>query len=543
LQKGHTVINEARGRRHVGLKLSRRVQNVLAGVLAVIIVALGGLAGLLVHHSITPTYASSTTVLVLPTATGVDATTGGGQSSAEVQIETESQLLLSASVAQAAADSLKGELSSKELLRNSSVNVPPNSQVMILTLLAGTPEKARDGSEAMAQAYLDRRKSEAEREVAGMETALKAQLADLSARLKDVTNQVANVPSDKPAQAALLESQRALLVDSTSGINARLVALNIQNAPGGEIVTKASLPDKPTSASRLVTVVGGLVVGLLAAIGLLMGLNRIRDRHPAAAEDPNSSRVPVLATLALSQPLAPGELATPGQLAHFVDEDEVLRRLCVKIASFPGVPGPTVIVGVGDPLLRTRVGMGLNRSWAAEFGGSVLVLTEAGDHVAAAGVSPDDRGLRDALREDTGILNSAVVGIGSYAGVVGPGQDAHLVPSAAQRGLLPEVWEQLEGEFGSVLVESGSPLDSPLAQSVAQSAGRFVVLVEVGLGQRRDLTSTLEEIEWLTLADRVAGVVIVSNRPAPVLGDGEESPGHLNSDRTTDISRAPREQR
>ena len=103
------------------------------------------------------------------------------------------------------------------------------------------------------------------------------------------------------------------------------------------------------------------------------------------------------------------------------------------------------------------------------------------------------------------------------------------------------MWEQLEGEFGSVLVESGSPLDSPLAQSVAQSAGRFVVLVEVGVGQRRDLTSTLEEIEWLTLADRVAGVVIVSNRPAPALGD-DEQPSHLDVERSPDVSGAAREQ-
>jgi hypothetical protein len=536
-------MNDVRvGRGRGRFRLSPRVQRLLAAALALVCIGLGGLAGLAFHRTLTPTYAASTTVLVLPTATGVDATVGGGKSSADVQIETESELLLSAAVAQAAADSLKNELTSKELLRNSSVTVPPNSDVLLLTVVAGSPQKARDGSDAMAQAYLDRRKSEADREVAGMVTALEAQLTDLNARLKDITTQAAAVPADKKAQLALLENQRALLVDSISGINARLVALRIQNAPGGEIVTKAALPDRPTSPGTPVTIAGGLLVGMLAAGGLLMGLNRLRDRRPGATEDLLSSRVPVLATLALSQPLAPGELASPDQLAHFVDEEEVLRRLCVKISSYPGVPGPTVIVGVGDPLLRTRVGMSLNRSWAAEFGGSVLVLTESGDHVAAAGISPEDRGLRDALREDTGILNSAVVGIGSYAGVVGPGRGAHLVPSAAQRGLLPEVWEQLEGEFGAVLVESGSPLDSPLAQSVAQSAGRFVVLVEVGLGQRRDLTSTLEEIEWLTLADRVAGVVIVSNHPAPGLGDGEEQGSHLDGERSPDISGAAREQ-
>ena len=113
-------------------------------------------------------------------------------------------------------------------------------------------------------------------------------------------------------------------------------------------MTKADLPDKPTSPGLPVTVGGGLIIGLLAAAGLLMAMNRLRDHRPRCLEDTLGSRVPVLATLALSRPLTPGEMASPDQVAHFVDEDEVLRRLCVKISSYPGVPGPTVIVGVGD---------------------------------------------------------------------------------------------------------------------------------------------------------------------------------------------------
>lgn len=195
-----------------------------------------------------------------------------------------------------------------------------------------------------------------------------------------------------------------------------------------------------------------------------------------------------------------------------------MRRLCMKIATHKGIAGPTVIVGVGDPALRTRVGTRMNQAWAREFGRSVLVVTEPGDHVHATGVVAA-MGLRDALRKDRSILDTAIVPNGTNAALVGPGRDAELAPTAAQRGLLPEIWAILESQFGSVLVQTGSPLDSPLAQSVAQTAGRFVVVVEVGIGQRRDLTSTLEEIEWLDLSDRVAGVVIVSNHPAPPLGD------------------------
>lgn len=500
------------GRRSRSSTVLRRT---LRSALALLCVVLGGLGGLAYHRSVPPTYTASTTVLVLPTAVGLDSAAAEGRAAGEVQIETESELLRSAQVAAAASERLSGALSAKQLLEDSSVTIPANSQVMVVDLVAGDPERARDGSMALAEAYLDRRSDESARQIEDVVTSLEEQLADLTGRLKKNSEQLAALATDDDTQRALLESDRELLVDQVSDINSRLVVLDIQTAPGGEIVTTAALPEQPTAPVFLFTVGGGVGLGILAGGSLLLGLSHLRSRRRVVTEHAPSSRVPVLATLALSQPAAGGPGETEERV-HFVDEDEVLRRLCVKIASYHGVPGPTVIVGVGDPLLRTRVGASLNSAWAAEFGGSVLVLTEPGPHVAAVeGTAPGAAGLRDALRRHTGILDGAVVPVGSYAGVVGPGRDAHLVPTAAQRGLLPEIWTQLEREFGAVIVESGSPLDSLLAQSVAQTAGRFVVLVEVGVGQQRDLTSTLEEIEWLTLADRVAGVVIVSNRPAP----------------------------
>ena len=89
------------------------------------------------------------------------------------------------------------------------MTVPPNSDVLVLTLVAGSPELARDGSAAMAQAYLDRRKSEAVRGVAGMVTALEAQRADLNANLVKVTKALGTAPTETGGEGSSGVPERA----------------------------------------------------------------------------------------------------------------------------------------------------------------------------------------------------------------------------------------------------------------------------------------------------------------------------------------------
>jgi capsular polysaccharide biosynthesis protein len=491
----------------------------LSLVVALLCVVLGGLGGYEFHKKAPVEYRASSTVLVLPTAVGLDTSAAGSRSQTELQIATEAELLRSSLVADAASELMKGALSAKELLKNSTVTAPTNSQILIVSLVAGTPKEASDGAMALGQAYLDRRNADAKAQLDTTVKSLETQQADFNKRLaKNVADLEKADPTDK-GQVGLLNSQRVLLINQIADVNSRLVSLRISTVHGGDIVTTAAIPDRPASPALALTVGAGLLVGMLAAGGLLIGLNQLRTKRRTATGQPKTTRVPVLATLALGH-RSTVESSAGSEVVRFVDEDEVLRRLCMKISTHKGRPGPTVIVGVGDPLLRTRLGASLNRAWAAEFGSSVLVLTEDGDHIdQVTGIPPAAPGLRDALRRDQSILDTVTVPVGTYAGVVGPGRDAHVAPTTAQRGLLPEVWTLLDKEFGSVLVQTGSPLDSPVAQSVAVTAGRFVVLVEVGLGQRRDLTSTLEEIEWLDLSDRVAGVVIVSNHPAPVFDE------------------------
>ena len=83
-----------------------------------------------------------------------------------MQIETEAEVAHSAIVAAEAAESLDGAATAEQLLSDSSVSVTPNSQVLVVTFEADTAELARDGSQAMAEAYLTLRSEDAEEAVA-----------------------------------------------------------------------------------------------------------------------------------------------------------------------------------------------------------------------------------------------------------------------------------------------------------------------------------------------------------------------------------------
>ena len=79
---------------------------------------LGALAGFLYYQVTPPVYRAETTVLVLPTAGGLDSSVGGGSAVTPVQIETEASVAHSAVVAADAAAALKDGTSIADLLAN-----------------------------------------------------------------------------------------------------------------------------------------------------------------------------------------------------------------------------------------------------------------------------------------------------------------------------------------------------------------------------------------------------------------------------------------
>ena len=125
-------------------------------------ILVGLTAGYLWNTTRVPEYTSTAAVLVLPTGANTTAT-AGGRSNAEINLDTESELVQSAKVAEAARLLLKTEESALVLRDRVTVAVPPNSQVLEITYVDNNAESTQAGAQAFAQAYLDNRASEAKR--------------------------------------------------------------------------------------------------------------------------------------------------------------------------------------------------------------------------------------------------------------------------------------------------------------------------------------------------------------------------------------------
>ncbi|MFC7481339.1 hypothetical protein ACFQX7_16695 [Luedemannella flava] len=109
-------------------------------------------------------FAATTSVLVQPVAS-LDANVVGGRTRAEINLDTEAQLVRSSGVANEAAALLRGSVSPQRLAGAVSVDVPPNTAVLRIKFRAKTAVAAQAGSHAFAEAYLHNRQQSAQQEI------------------------------------------------------------------------------------------------------------------------------------------------------------------------------------------------------------------------------------------------------------------------------------------------------------------------------------------------------------------------------------------
>lgn len=494
------------------VRVPRRLRRVLRLSLAVACVALGLAAGSFFHSATQAEYEARATILVLPTTPASDSGVSGVRGESSVSVDTEAEVLRSATVAQAAAENLDGRMSAEALQQSLTVTVPSNSQVLVAAVRAPSALTARDAANALATAYLTQRRQSAEDQLRAAVTALTAQREDAGKRLTEVAGKLAGLEPTDAAGRALLEAQRAVVVEQLGDINNQLLALDVQDGlvRGGRIVSRATVPTEPVTPGLLLLMAAGGGLGLLAGTGVLL------LRRPGRAAEPGhevaGSPVPSLGAVR----------ARVSTGAHPEPDLGELRRLCLKIAGAQG-GWPVSVIGLGDPEARARFCAALGHAWATEFGGAAVVLTSAPAQLPDL-VPTGQAGLLDAIEGTATPLDAVTLSLGTYCGVMGLGAGSTSLPASALRDLLPAMWSVLVREFGAVFIEAGSPLDSSLAQAVTQTAGQLVIAVDETADLHATVEAALEEIDWLSCADRVLGTVRIAAGAYAVPGDPGSDP-------------------
>ncbi len=473
-------------------------RRVVGWVAAATCLVLGVLGGAWFHSTLPRTYATSTSVLVLPTVAGLESSISGGRTTGTVEIDTEVELARSTAVARAASQTLGGRMSQQQLQAGTSVTVPTNSTVLVVEVEAPQALLARDAAAAVARAYLEQRQTAADQEVLDVTTSLQAQVTDLTTRLQESATAIGRLEDDDTAGRALLESQRTLLVSQLADVNSRLVALQSGSTPGGQVITAAAVPSKPVAPILWVNVGAGALVGALVG-GALLQLLEQRGRLRAAA----------LRRGALTRDL--GRLVVPRPGTEGAASAAQLTQLVGKVDGYrAGRAGPEVVVAVGPSDLVRDLVIQLNSTWVRDRGGNVLVVAQRGvlDTLTGAGRP----GLADVLRGERSV-KEVLRGSASTGGqLLGPGTGTAQLAPAALRVRLAKLWVSMtRGEEGTLVVLV-PPLDSVEAQSVLRTAGRILVAVAPGTMDDEAVSGLYEDFDFLGLSEIVVGTVEVSAR-------------------------------
>ena len=466
-------------------------------------------AGSLLYLAAAKVYQASATVLVLPTSTGLEP---GSLGSSDISMETEAELARSASVTGAASEVLGGEMTSAELLKGGTVTVPPNSQVLEMTVQAPSAELSSEAANAWADAYLVRRAERAAELVS-------ARTARLQAALNEQQERRAELDPQNPDDQAELE----VVINSISEIQKQLLQLGVGETEVGTVITEATTPSRPVKPQLPLYLGAGLVAGAALGLGLVQLLAKRRRKGQPTNPATTAVEVRVLASL----PSA--DISST--------QKEALRDTCREIASSGTAPGPLTLIGGGDATTATEVALEVTRAWAAEFGDGVMVATDVDSRTALPTALRSRPGLTDLLANRASPTECATRLDGSAALAIGPGIPSE-VPASLNPGRVVDLWRHLKGEFGTVVVSSVGQ-GGPLGTLALQTSGPVVGIVRKGDHFDDELQALFDTLDEGSAEDRFVGVIIVDEAQPQPLSRATGSPPPKRGAQPTGVKIAP----
>ncbi len=265
------ITREPRELSDYGHSLRRRWPWLVIGAL------LGAVLGLGYLHVAPKTYTATSDVLVQSASTDTS-TAGARTNGSTVNLDTEAQLVTSTVVATQAQALLNSSRTPEQLAGDVVVSVPANTAVLDIKFSASSPDAARAGAEAFAQAYLNNRfqtdlrflNSETKR-LTGLVNQQRAALQQIEAKLTSTT-------PPTPSQVAQLRSQRVAVRAQLSGLTTQLTAVQGKSLNSGQIIGAAQTPKAAANPKPFLVLPGAVLVGLLAGL-LFAALLERRDHR------------------------------------------------------------------------------------------------------------------------------------------------------------------------------------------------------------------------------------------------------------------------
>ena len=248
----------------------------------IVLVTAGVVAAVLLFTFVVPrTYPSSVSVLVkaLPVpGTSTDMQTPN--------MDTEKALvLLSRDIADRVRTSTNAPETDEDLMAHISARVVPNTEILVITFVDPSPQRAATLAQAYAEEYVAFRVREATGTISAAEAPLESQISELRQRIDQLNLRIANSPS--PVARRNLGTELNELLGQLATLQQRLLVVRSSLDVAKDSATIVSLAQVPTAASgpdKAKTLLIGFLVGLVLAVGVALLRERLDDRIKSAEE-------------------------------------------------------------------------------------------------------------------------------------------------------------------------------------------------------------------------------------------------------------------
>ncbi|MBB5434484.1 chain length determinant family protein [Nocardiopsis composta] len=448
-------------------------------------VAAGAAGGLLVAVAavlaLPSEYASTTAVQVRPTGPAELTGERSGRTNGEVNLDTEAQVVRSTKVAAAAGELIGATETPDELRERVEITVPPNSSVLEIAYRGDSPEAARDGSAAFADAYLDYRGDRAREEIDARLDALRGEAEERTAELEELTGGGREAAPGDGEDTARQEAVQVEIADLNGEI-APLSALRASLTPG-RVITPAALPESAASPRPVLWLGGGAMAGLAAGLAAAFGAEH-RDRRLRTGRDVRrAAALPILLDTG-----AAGALARPGGRA-VQRANEAAHALGARLGDGRRV---LLAAGVSADATGSAAAVDLAAALARTGSDTLLVLADPGDDSALGplGLDPGP-GLAEALlgADPAGLELRTAAAPGLRVLRYGDAEAAELLQRSAMTGLLGRL-------RADRVVVAAAPLGER-ADALAMAAAADAVLPAVALGRTRagELADALRSLD------------------------------------------------
>jgi capsular polysaccharide biosynthesis protein/Mrp family chromosome partitioning ATPase len=471
-------------------------------IVAVTVIATVGAVGYFkTAHKI---YTATALVYVTGSSSGTAGQVANSRTTSTVNLDTEAQVVQSATVAQAADKLMHSTDNVQRLLSRVNVTVPANSQVLSISCEASTPDDAASCAQAFAQAYLNYSSNSTTASIKSQITALQSNISTLESGSAKLKVAIANLPANSPQRASdneELTSDHSQL-GSLNGQIATLTA-NLADPSGGSIISNATPPLTATSPKALLIIPSGLLGGLLIGLVLAYLVDR-KDRRIREPGDVTRLNVPVLMSLPLRKftpELAIADHRSPtgrsfAELAHTLTGSlGAGSHVILVTGSAPGHGASMVAANLAAALSRHQPDVTLV---CGDLEGSVVALM--------AGVR-SGRGLTDVLAGDV-----PAEGVGWHPAaaprltVITPGT-ARIGAEDLRQDAVEELLNGLRGEDRWVVIEAAPVTSGPDVYTLALAADAAILVAETPGTHSKQVLDSVEHLD--KMGATVLGAVLL----------------------------------